>query len=316
MRLIDRAKGFPTNHLYRAQNPIRTTELLHWRTLSAIMNYCNNRGVISGDIIATRPLRYIDTYCNVIEMYQRFNYRGVLALFPVLLNTGTSKFLYKVITDITDPQMLFSPWTKLLLMDKDIKISLGLTPRLAQICSNQYLKEIEHLVYDASIVAIGGVGLDTRFPGSLETQVSVFISFLRIAAKYQRKLRLTCNGAHHLCISLMQQHLPSWHVVHYLNFCGSIDNAQDFLNKFENCFLEVSLVSVGPSSMAEVMINKIPLERLVPGSNAPMTLPGRSQPVLPIDVGQIIYRVARIKKMSVQDVAKQFRTNTAYLYGI
>ena len=104
--------------------------------------------------------------------------------------------------------------------------------------------------------------------------------------------------------------------MHYLNFCGSIDDANDFLEKFQNGFLGVSLVSVGPNSMAEVMINKIPLERLVPGSNAPMTLPGRSQPVLPTDVGEIIYRVARIKKLSVQDVAKQFRTNTAYLHGI
>ena len=42
MRLIDRAKGFPTNHLYRAQNPVRTTELLHWRTLSAIIGYRPN----------------------------------------------------------------------------------------------------------------------------------------------------------------------------------------------------------------------------------------------------------------------------------
>ena len=316
MRLIDRAKGLPGNHLYRAQNPVRTTELLHWRTLSAVMNYCNTRGVISGNSIATRPLRYIDTFCNVAEMYKMYNYRGVLAMFPMLWNTGTSKYLYKVVTDVTDPQVFFGPFLNLLLLDRDIKISLGLNPRLAQRCSSSYLKEIENMMYDPSVVAIGGVGLDTRFPGSLDIQISVFISFLRIAAKHQRTLRLVCNGAHHLCLSLMQQHLPPWHVVHYLNFCGSIDEANDFLEKFDNGFLGVSLQSVEPGSSAEILIHKLPLDRLVPGSNAPLTLPNRSQNALPTDVGEIIYRVAMIKRISVQTVAKQFRTNTAHLYGI
>ena len=83
-----------------------------------------------------------------------------------------------------------------------------------------------------------------------------------------------------------------------------------------NGFLGVSLQSVEPGSSAEILIHKLPLVRLVPGSNAPLTLPNRSQNALPTDVGEIIYRVAMIKRISVQTVAKQFRTNTAHLYGI
>ena len=316
MRHIDRAKGLPTNHMYRAQFPTRTTELLHWRTLSSLMNFSNMRGCITSNTITQRPLRFIDTNCNVLELYKLYNYKGVLAMFPILLNTGTSNYLYKVITEVTDPQILFSPWSNLLFLDRDIKISLGLHPRMALRCTTMYIKEVENLVYDGSVVAIGGVGLDNSFPVPLENQVSVFVSFLKIAAKYQKTLRLICIGTHQLCMHLMEQHLPSWHIIHYLNFNGSIDEARDFLGTFTNGFLGVSLTSVGNSSSADAMIRNLPIERIVPASNSPCTLPNRAQVTLPTDVGEVIHKVSLIKNLSLQDVARQFRTNTSYLYGI
>ena len=316
MRIIDRSKGLPGNHLYRAQFPTRITELLHWRSLSSIMNYANLRGVLTSNTMATRPLRYIDTYCNIVEMYKMYNYQGMLAFFPILNNNHTSRYLYKVITDITDPQIFFSQWTRMLLLDRDVKISLGIQPRLALSCSNMFIQEIEQLMFDASVVAIGGIGLDTRFPDTLETQISVFISFLKMATKYQKTVRLNCTGAHNLCMQLMQQHLPNWQLIHYLNFSGTIDEAKSFLLKFPNSFLGISGNSVEPSKTAESMMRAIPITRLVPGSNAPFTSRPTQNASLPTDVGEIIYRVSIIKGMTVQEVARQFRHNTSHLYGI
>ena len=142
MRITDKAKGLPGNHLYWAQFPTRTTELPHWRLLGSFMSYCNLKGCLTSNTLSTRPLRFIDTYCNVVELYKKYNYQGVLALFPALNSKEASQFLYKVITDITDPQILFSQWTRMLLRDRDVKISLSLQPRLALMCSNLLIREI------------------------------------------------------------------------------------------------------------------------------------------------------------------------------
>ena len=117
-------------------------------------------------------------------------------------------------------------------------------------------------------------------------------------------------------VNTMQQHLPNWHLVHYLNFSGTIDEAKSFLLKFPNGFLGISSNNVEPSNTAESMIRSIPITRLVPGSNAPFTSQHQPRPSMPTDVGEIIYRISIIKGMSVQEVAKQFRTNTSRLYGI
>ena len=60
------------------------------------------------------------------------------------------------------------------------------------------LKSHLHLKSHASVVTIGEIGLDTKFPDTLVTQISVFISFLKIAERYQKTLQLMCTGAHHL----------------------------------------------------------------------------------------------------------------------
>ena len=82
MRAIDRAKGLSTNHLYSAQYPIRLIEILHWRTLSELMNFCNMRGVISSDTISMKPLRLVDGDCNTSEIYRINNYQGPLSQLP------------------------------------------------------------------------------------------------------------------------------------------------------------------------------------------------------------------------------------------
>ena len=115
---------------------------------------------------------------------------------------------------ITDPSILFSPWANMLPCDKDIKISLGLHPRLANKCSSIYLKEMEHLLSDSSVVAVGGVGLDARKVESSDNHVSIFTSFLKIAEHNTKTLRLACTGVHNICMQLPKKNLPSGHGNH------------------------------------------------------------------------------------------------------
>ena len=93
-------------------------------------------------------------------------------------------------------------------MDSDIKISLGLLPCLANYCSSIYLnREVEQMISNPSVVAIGSVGIESRMTNTMEIQTSVFISFLKIAERTTKTLRIACTGAHSLCLHLMRTHL-------------------------------------------------------------------------------------------------------------
>ena len=86
-----------------------------------------------------------------------------------------------------------------MLMDSDIKISLGLLPCLSNYCSSIYLnREVEQMISNPSVVAIGSVGIESRMTNTMEIQTSVFISFLKIAERTTKTLRIACTGAHSL----------------------------------------------------------------------------------------------------------------------
>ena len=314
MRAIDRAKGLSTNHLYSAQYPIRLTEILHWKTLSELMNYCNMRGVISSDTISMKPLRFIDGDCNINKLYSMYNYQGPLDQFPNLRMAPSSAFLYKVVTDITEPSVYFSPWTRRILMDGDIKLSLGLLPCLANYCSSIYLREVEQAISNPSIVAIGPVGIDSRMTNTMEIQRSVFTSFLKIAERTTITLRIACTGAHCLCLHLMKTHLPKTQLIHYLNFVGTLEEAENFLAEFPNGYIGISKMSC-QSQNAQSIVKRVPTTRLVPGSNSPFTI-NMAKPPLPTDVGDIIIMVSKIKGLPIQSIAKDFRVNARNLYGM
>ena len=315
MRDIDRAKGLSTDYIYTAQKPMRVTELLHWRTLGEIFNYVNIRGCISSEAISMKPIRFVDCFCNVIELYNVFHYKGPLAALPVLTHAPAFPYLHKVVTDITDPSVFFSQWSHLLFNDCDIKISMGLQPNLANNCSSIYLKQVEKLMTDSSVVALGGVGIDARLKDTLEIQISVFTSFLKIAARHFRTLRLVCMGAHTTCMNLLKTNLVKTHMIHYLNFNGSVTEADEFMKEFPNGFFGISKESCTTNPYARSLVKQIPLDRLAPGSNAPFSTDRRIV-TLPTDIGEIICLVARIKGLPIQTVAKQFRYSTTLLYGV
>ena len=315
MRDIDRSKGLSTNHIYWAQHPLRVTELLHWRTLGELFNYVNLRGCISSEAISMRPIKFVDCYCNIVELYKVYDYQGPLCNLPILTHAPSYQYLHKVVTDITDPSVYFSPWSHLLFNDKNIKISLGIHPNLATKCSSLYLKQVENMMTDSSVVAIGGAGIDARYKETMNIQISVFTSFLKIAARHFKTFRLTCTGAHTLCMNLLKTNLTKSHMVHYLNFNGSINEAEDFMKEFPNGFFGISKDSCTTSPYATSLVKQIPLDRLLPGSNAPFSM-NRMNPTLPVDTGDVIHLVAKIKVMPIQTVAKQFRFNTTLLYGV
>ena len=63
--------------------------------------------------------------------------------------------MYKVITDFSDPRVVFIQWSNSSGLDSDIKISVGIYPRLSNTFSTMYLRDVESLMTDYSVFGIG-----------------------------------------------------------------------------------------------------------------------------------------------------------------
>ena len=92
-----------------------------------------------------------------------------------------------------------------------------------------------------------------------------------------------------------------------------MQEATEYFQEFPNGYLGISKASCTASPYSRSLVKMTPLDRLLPGSNAPYSQQGLS---LPTEVGDIIHLVSEIKAVTVQKVAQQFRFYTSLLYGI
>ena len=74
--------------------------------MAELLKYASIRGVITGQMTPSQPLKYIDTMCIVPALYSYYRYSGTLLNLPPLMEHSDKNFLDRVITDIVDPGFL------------------------------------------------------------------------------------------------------------------------------------------------------------------------------------------------------------------
>ena len=107
---------------------------------------------------------------------------GELSSF-IKLNSPFFNKTSSVITDLTGNQLLDQEILSKLLADVNIKLSLGISPKDADICSNLHIQAVGRLLTEPKSVAIGSTGVDGSKNASLDTQVAIFTSMMRIAKR-------------------------------------------------------------------------------------------------------------------------------------
>ena len=214
--------GLYRRHSYNAHYPTRVTELLHWRTMAELLKYASIRGVITGKMTPSQPIRYIDTMCNLPAMYSLYRFQGTLLNFPPLMEHGDNKSLDRVIRDVVDPNFLNTIEFSRLLNDPKILISIGIHRDRITHCTNSFLTEVEVLLRNPKVVAISVIDINLD-PGGYhyEKQISIFTSMLRLANRSKRPLRLSHSGPNKRCMNLQKDHLHPKHKIYLLKFTGT-----------------------------------------------------------------------------------------------
>ena len=199
-----------------------------------------------------------------------------------------------------------------------IYATVGISPNDIDDFKKEDLKEIENLASNKKVVAIGEIGLDYHWnTENKEKQKEIFISQIEIANKLELpivihtreaiydtldilKNKITCNkkGIFHCCplnIDLVREGLK---LGFYISFAGPVT--------FKN------------SKNADEVIKMVPLDKMLIETDSPYLSPEplRGKRNDSRNVKYIAQKIANVKEISLEQVAKETYNNAKNIFNI
>mgnify|MGYP001579827359 FL=1 len=181
-----------------------------------------------------------------------------------------------------------------------------------------------NLAKNKKVVAIGECGLDYKGITNEELrmkQKEVFVRHLDLAKEVNKPIIIHCRGAHEdlLEILRLEAELPSG-VMHF--FTGNLEQAKKYIDL--DFYISFSGVITFPPRKGESVgaydeiINNIPLEKILIETDCPYVapIPHRGKRNEPRFVKNVALKIAELKGVSFEDVAKQTTQNANKLFGL
>ncbi len=179
------------------------------------------------------------------------------------------------------------------------------------------------LLKNPKVVGIGECGLDyyrCTFE-SAEKQKKAFIEQIELANEFNKPLMLHIRNnpkdnylnAYHDALEILKKHSQVKGDVHF--FAGTIEDAKAFVDfGFTISFTGVITFTTDYSGI----INNIPLEMIMTETDSPYVSPApfRGKRNEPIHVREVVKKIAEIKGLPEDEVAKQIMQNAKRVFGI
>lgn len=185
--------------------------------------------------------------------------------------------------------------------------------------------EFRELAKHQKVVAIGECGLD--FFRNQEAQNSkfeirnkqkeIFEKQIKIALELNKPLMIHCREAHKEVLEIVSS--SKFHAsrlrAHIHFFTGTWEEAQKYLE------LGFSLSFDGPitfSSDYDETIRKMPLDKIMVETDAPFVapIPYRGRRCEPLYVEEMVKKIAKVKELSFEEVAKVTTANAIAFFGL
>ena len=195
--------------------------------------------------------------------------------------------------------------------------NVGFHPENVGEIEKKSLAEIEKMAKDEKVVAIGEIGLDYHSEGfDREKQKEFFVKQIEIANALKKPIVVHSREAMGDTIEILKKHPP---ICPSLMHCysGSLESAKILMNL--GFFFSIGGVVTfkNARSLLEVVEN-IPLDRLLLETDCPfMTpVPYRGQRNEPKNVVYVADKIARLKGVSIEEVASVTTENAKRLFKI
>jgi TatD DNase family protein len=196
--------------------------------------------------------------------------------------------------------------------------TVGIHPHDAKTWDQKTANELQAMLAEPKVVALGEIGLDYHYLYSpKEDQLKAFTEQLQIAKAYNKPIIIHNREAHLDTYTLLtKEHIgPAGGVMHC--FSGSRELAVQFLE----LGLQISFAGPLTFSNANKLRNvaaEIPLERLLVETDCPYLSPhpfrgSRNEPMRVALVGE---KLAELKQLTVSDVMQVTTANSRALFKI
>lgn len=235
----------------------------------------------------------IDTHCHVLSS----EYEDVTDVLNKTFNSGISKLI------INGYDLKSSKEAVRLANENDgVYAAVGIGPQNVLGLREEDLDEIERLVANKKVVAIGEIGLDYYWTKeNKEMQLRVFRVMLEIAKRNHLPVIVHNRNATEDTLNLLKEYNITG-IMHC--FSGSVETSNAFI-KLGFLIGVGGVVTFKNAKKLKEVVRKVPLQSISLETDSPYLSPEplRGKPNTPANLSYIAREIANIKGASVDDVA-------------
>lgn len=192
----------------------------------------------------------------------------------------------------------------------------GIHPHDAKSIGNiKELEVIEKEVSNGKFVAVGECGLDyNRMFSPKEKQIEVFIAQIQIAKKIGKPVYMHCRDAFEDFYSIVKSQGYFFGVIHC--FTGTKEQADLLVKLGFSLGITGWICDTKRNHDLVEAIKHIPLNKILVETDAPWLSIDKKRHSHPLDTGEIVQQIAKIKKIDEIFCGKQIYSNTKKLFNI
>ena len=199
---------------------------------------------------------------------------------------------------------------------ENIYAAVGVHPHDAKEISIESIHELESLVQNKKVVAIGEIGLDYfRMRNTKEVQIEAFRSQIELAKKLNKPVIIHSRDADEDIFKVLDNFLGLKGVFHC--FGGDWGFAEKVLARGFLIGL-TGIVTFSSAKNTHEVAKKTSLKKLLIETDAPFLAPQkfRGQRCEPAYVKEVVERIAELKGISVEKVAEATTKNAKKMFSI
>ena len=216
-------------------------------------------------------------------------------------------------TDLTSSREAFE-----LAEQSGLYATVGFHPHAAATFSDESLEELEELVAEDRVVAIGEIGLDYfRDLSPRDSQVKAFKRQLLLAVERDLPVVIHVRNAHEDVASILGEYAGKLRAAVLHSYAGGIELAQCYLDQGFYFSVSGQITYRGSVSLRET-VSRIPIENILVETDAPYLTPQpvrgrRNEPCFLVHTAR---RLAQLKGMRYDEVCRITSSNAARLFSI
>jgi len=263
----------------------------------------------------------IDSHCHLdfpqfdddrVEVIRRAAEAGVGVLMSIGVGSGPPALDAGLkMAELAPPQPGI-PWPV-------IYTSVGVHPHEAKLAGEADFAELERLGRNPKVLAVGEIGLDFHYDHSpREVQREVFARQMEIARRLSKPIIIHCREAWPECLELLRAHWRP-HGLGGILHCFSGD--PDALREGLEMGFRISFAGNVTFPKAEDLrraAREVPADRLLVETDSPYLapVPHRGKRNEPAFVAAVAARLAEVRGVSAEDLARQTAANFLQLFGL